>query len=101
MLPIHWRYRGACGREQLGLCQRMLEVSIARAKDRVTFGKPLASRQMIQSYLAEMGTYTHALRTMLYDFAKDFDSGKEHETKAAMVKYFSIVTAQKFRISCC
>lgn len=79
----------------LGLCQRMLEVSIARAKDRVTFGKPLASRQMIQSYLAEMGTYTHALRTMLYDFAKDFDSGKEHETKAAMVKYFSIVTAQK------
>ena len=25
---------------------------------------------------------------MLYDFAKDFDSGKEHETKAAMVKIF-------------
>lgn len=79
----------------LGIAQRMMEISIARAKDRVTFGKPLAKRQMIQSYIAEMGTYIHALRTMLYDFARDFDAGKEHETKAAMAKYFSILTAQK------
>ncbi|MDD5953240.1 MAG: acyl-CoA/acyl-ACP dehydrogenase [Oscillospiraceae bacterium] len=79
----------------LGICQRMMELSIARAKDRVTFGKPLCKRQMIQSYIAEMGTYINALRTMLYDFARDFDAGKEHETKAAMAKYFSIVTAQK------
>lgn len=79
----------------LGISQRMMELSIARAKERVTFGKPLANRQMIQSYLAEMGTYIHALRTMLYDFARDYDAGKEHETKAVMAKYFSILTAQK------
>ena len=79
----------------LGISQRMMELSIVRAKERVTFGKPLANRQMIQSYLAEMGTYIHALRTMLYDFARDYDAGKEHETKAVMAKYFSILTAQK------
>lgn len=79
----------------LGIAQRMMELAIARAKDRVTFGKPLAKRQMIQSYIAEMGTYVHALRTMLYDFARDYDAGKEHEVKAAMAKDFSIVTAQK------
>lgn len=87
--------RAHVGVSNLGISQRMMELSIARAKDRVTFGKPLAQRQMIQSYLAEMGTYVHALRTMLYDFARDFDAGREHETKAAMAKYFSILTAQK------
>ena len=78
----------------LGMAQRMMEMSIARAKDRVTFGKPLANRQMIQSYIAEMGTYIHALRTMVYDFAQDFDAGKDPETKAAMAKYFSIETVR-------
>ncbi len=78
----------------LGMAQRMMEMSIARAKDRVTFGKPLAKRQMIQSYIAEMGTYIHALRTMVYDFARDFDAGKDPETKAAMAKYFSIETVR-------
>ena len=78
----------------LGMAQRMMEMSIARAKDRVTFGKPLAKRQMIQSYIAEMGTYIHALRTMVYDFAKDFDAGKDPVTKAAMLKYFSIETVR-------
>ncbi len=78
----------------LGMCQRMLEMSIARAKDRVTFGKPLAQRQMIQSYLAEMGTYIHALRTMVYDFGRDYDAGKDPQTKAAMLKYFSIETSR-------
>ena len=87
--------RAHVGVSNLGIAQRMMEISIARAKDRVTFGKPLAKRQMIQSYIAEMGTYINALRTMLYDFARDFDTGKEHETKAAMAKYFSILTAQK------
>lgn len=78
----------------LGMAQRMMEMSIARAKDRVTFGKPLDKRQMIQSYIAEMGTYIHALRTMVYDFAKDFDAGKDPVTKAAMLKYFSIETVR-------
>lgn len=78
----------------LGMAQRMMEMSIARAKDRVTFGKPLAKRQMIQSYIAEMGTYVHALRTMVYDFARDFEAGKDPETKAAMAKYFSIETVR-------
>ena len=78
----------------LGMAQRMMELSIARAKERVTFGKPLANRQMIQSYIAEMGTYIHALRTMVYDFARDFDAGKNPTVKASMAKYFSIETVR-------
>ena len=40
----------------LGMCQRMLEMSLARANDRVTFGKPIATRQMIKREIAEMQT---------------------------------------------
>ena len=52
-LAVLWRAH--VGVSNLGIAQRMMEISIARAKDRVTFGKPLAKRQMIQSYIAEIG----------------------------------------------
>ena len=81
----------------LGMCQRMLEMSLARANDRVTFGKPIASRQMIKRELAEMQTYTHALRCMVRDFGKEYDkdpNGKYIEEKAAMCKLFSIYSTR-------
>lgn len=78
----------------LGMAQRMLEMSIARAKDRVTFGKPLVKRQAIQQTIADMGTEIHALRLMVYDFAKDYEEGKDIEMKAAMCKLHSINTVK-------
>lgn len=78
----------------LGMSQRMLELSIKRAKDRVTFGKPLAQRQAIQQMIADMGTEIYALRSMVYDFARDYDEGKEIEAKAAMCKLQSINTVK-------
>lgn len=78
----------------LGMAQRMLEMSIQRAKDRVTFGKPLAKRQAIQTYIAEMGTNIYALREMVKDIAMDYDAGKDIEQKAAMSKLFSIHTVK-------
>lgn len=78
----------------LGMAQRMLEMSIARAKDRVTFGKPLIKRQAIQQTIADMGTEIYALRMMVYDFAKDYEEGKDIEMKAAMCKLHSINTVK-------
>lgn len=78
----------------LGMAQRMLEMSIARAKDRVTFGKPLVKRQAIQQTIADMGTEIYALRMMVYDFAKDYEEGKDIEMKAAMCKLHSINTVK-------
>lgn len=77
----------------LGMVQRMLEMTIKRAKDRVTFGKPIADRQAIKVKIADMATYVHALRTMVYEFAKSYDTdpnGPFIEEKAAMCKLFSI-----------
>ena len=81
----------------LGMCQRMLEISLARANDRITFGKPIASRQMIKREIAEMQMYTHALRCMVYDFGREYDAdpnGKYIEEKAAMCKLFSIYSTR-------
>ena len=81
----------------LGMAQRMLEMSIARAKDRVTFGKPIIQRQAIRMKIADMSTHIHALRTMVRDFAKDYEQNPEGEyieEKAAMCKLFSINTVK-------
>lgn len=78
----------------LGMAQRMLEMTIARAKDRVTFGKPLIKRQAIQQTIADMGTQINALRLMIWDFAKDYDAGLDIDMKASMCKLFSIDTVR-------
>lgn len=77
----------------LGMCQRMLDISIDRARDRVTFGKPIIERQAIKMKLANMATVTHGLRCMVMDFADDYDTDPHGEyiaEKAAMCKLASI-----------
>lgn len=81
----------------LGMAQRMLELALKRAHDRVTFGKPIIERQAIRMKIADMATHVHALRTMVYDFAKDYECnprGEYIEEKAAMCKLFSIWTTK-------
>lgn len=81
----------------LGMAQRMLELSLKRASDRVTFGKPIVTRQAIKIKIADMAMNVHALRTMVYDFAKDYEvnaTGEYIEEKAAMCKLFSINTVK-------
>ena len=81
----------------LGMAQRMLEISLKRANDRVTFGKPIASRQMIKAKIADMQMMVHVLRTAIYDFARDFDIDPHNDyvtEKAAICKLFSIQTVK-------
>lgn len=77
----------------LGMCQRMLEISLARAHDRVTFGKPIIDRQAIRVKIANMQMMIHALRCLVYDFAYTFDNNPfddDIDEKAAICKLFSI-----------
>ncbi|MDR1015891.1 MAG: acyl-CoA/acyl-ACP dehydrogenase [Coriobacteriales bacterium] len=81
----------------LGMAQRMLEMSIKRSNDRITFGKPIAKRQMIKTQIANMAMNIHALRCMVYDFARDYDADPNNDQitqKAAMTKLFSIDTVK-------
>jgi alkylation response protein AidB-like acyl-CoA dehydrogenase len=48
----------------VGLAQRALDESIKNAQERVTFGKPIASRQAVAFRLAEMATDVAAARAL-------------------------------------
>jgi alkylation response protein AidB-like acyl-CoA dehydrogenase len=74
----------------LGTADYALELSLAYAKSRRTFGKPLAARQAIQRYLAEMATDVHALRFMVDDAAAKWDAGRRIPAEASMCKLFGL-----------
>lgn len=70
----------------LGKMQRGLDMSIEWAKQRVTFGKPIAERQAIQWKLVDMYTSIRAVRALIYEAAAKFDAGEDVRTEAALVK---------------
>jgi alkylation response protein AidB-like acyl-CoA dehydrogenase len=74
----------------LGLAQRFLELSVTYAKERTTFGKPLAKRQAIQNYLAEMAVDVHALRSIVADAGRKFDQGVPIPAEASIAKLFGL-----------
>ena len=74
----------------LGTAERSLELSIDHAKERVTFGKPIGTRQAVHRYLAEMAIDVYALRTMLDDAAAKWDRGERIPTEASMCKQFGL-----------
>jgi alkylation response protein AidB-like acyl-CoA dehydrogenase len=73
----------------VGLAQKMLELAIAYAKQRTTFGKPITARQAIQNNVAQMGTEIEAARLLAYRAAWKFDHGLDIVTDAAMAKLFA------------
>jgi alkylation response protein AidB-like acyl-CoA dehydrogenase len=74
----------------LGTAQRALDIALAHAKTRVTFGKPLAERQAVQRYLAEMAMDVYALRHMLLDAARKWDAGQRIPLEASLCKLFGL-----------
>ncbi|VBB44879.1 Acyl-CoA dehydrogenase [uncultured Desulfatiglans sp.] len=73
----------------LGSAQKLLDLSVDYAKQRVQFRKPISSFQSIQNMLAEMATQIYAARQMLYHAAWLRDSkGSAVVMEASMVKLF-------------
>lgn len=77
---------GACA---VGAAQKLLELSVKYAKQRVQFGRPIAEFQAIQFMLAEMATSIYAARQMVYHAAWLRDQrGSAVVKEASMVKLF-------------
>lgn len=73
----------------VGLAQEALDRSVAYAKQRVQFGRPIAQNQAIAFYLAEMATKIEISRTMLYRVAAMRDAGMKFSQEVAMAKLFA------------
>jgi acyl-CoA dehydrogenase len=76
------------GSRALGVTERCLELSAKYAKERVTFGAPLADRQSVQWKLADMAVHLHAARLMIYRAAGNLDAGVDDRVEAYMAKLF-------------
>ncbi len=76
----------------LGTAERALELSLDYAKQRVTFGKPIASRESIRTLLADMAMDIYGLRLMLEDVARKIDEGKECPLEASIAKTHGLET---------
>jgi (R)-benzylsuccinyl-CoA dehydrogenase len=72
----------------VGATTRLLEMLMQHAKERVTFGEPLASRQTIQNWIADGAMGLHALRLVTVDAARKLDAGQtdiRYESSTAKV----------------
>jgi alkylation response protein AidB-like acyl-CoA dehydrogenase len=72
----------------VGLARAALEESINHVKKRIAFGAPLASYQAVQLKIADMFSWMHAGRNMVYEAAWRIDQGKVDHTLVAAAKAF-------------
>jgi butyryl-CoA dehydrogenase len=81
--------------QALGIAQAALDASVAYAKERVQFGKPIAANQAIQWMIADMGTAVDAARLLVYRAAWCVDNGRDYGTEGAMAKLFASEAATR------
>ncbi len=81
--------------QALGIAQAALDASVAYAKERVQFGKPIATLQAIQWMIADMATEIDAARLLVYRAASCIDNGRPYSTEGAMAKLFASETATR------
>ncbi|MCM0759474.1 acyl-CoA dehydrogenase [Sporomusa sphaeroides DSM 2875] len=75
--------------QALGIAQAALEHAVKYAKERVQFGKPIASNQAIGFMLADMATKVDAARLLVYRAAYLKDQGLPYSQEAAMAKMYA------------
>ena len=84
--------------QALGIAAGAFELSLAYAKQRKTFGRPIAEHQAIQFKLADMETDIQAARLLTYQAAWEKDQGKPYGRSAAIAKLFASEVAMKHTV---
>ncbi|MGH3444473.1 MAG: acyl-CoA dehydrogenase family protein, partial [Nocardioidaceae bacterium] len=72
----------------LGACERLVEMGMEHARNRVTFGKPIAERQAIQWMLADSAVEIEALRWLVLSAAWQVDQGLDSRQAQSMAKLY-------------
>jgi len=83
------RARAHVGMLSVGLMRAALEKSIAYAKERTQFGKPIAAHQLIATKIADMATLTDAARLMCFRVFALIDAGIRCDVEASMAKWYA------------
>jgi alkylation response protein AidB-like acyl-CoA dehydrogenase len=84
--------------QALGIAAGAYELALDYAKQRETFGKPIAQHQAIGFKLADMATDIEAARLMVYRAAFLKDNHENYDTASAMAKLFASTAAMKHTV---
>jgi alkylation response protein AidB-like acyl-CoA dehydrogenase len=87
--------RISIGAISVGIAQAAFEEAVRYAKERKTFGAPIANHQAIQWMLADAAMEIHGARLMLYQTAWLKDQGKPYTKEGAMAKLFATEMAER------
>lgn len=80
--------RAGLASRNLGSCQKLLDMSVRYAKERVQFGTQIIKHQAVSHMLAEMAVEIEALRSFTYRVAWMVDQGMKVIKEAAMLKLY-------------
>src|SRR3569833_986544 len=72
----------------VGLIQRLLDETVAYAKERRQGGRRIADHQLVQGLLADSQTELYAGRAMVLQAAEAYDSGADRRMGPSCAKYF-------------
>ena len=75
--------------QAVGIAQGALEAATSYAKERKSFGVPIADHQAIQFKLAEMATQVEAARLLVRNAAVRRDAGLPFIKEASMAKFYA------------
>ena len=79
----------------LGACERLVEMGMDHARNRVTFGAPIADRQAIQWMIADSAVEIEALRWLVLTAAWQVDNGIDSRQSQSMAKLYGGVKANE------
>ncbi|HZI97231.1 MAG TPA: acyl-CoA dehydrogenase family protein [Actinomycetales bacterium] len=96
-LAMRWIGRGRylLPARALGSCERLVEMAIETAKNRVTFGQPIAERQAIQWMIADSAVEIEALRWLVLQAAWQEDQGLDSRHAQSVAKLYGGIKANE------
>jgi len=91
-----WRLAGATltAALQLGLADRLVEMAVAYAKERVQFDRPIGSFQAVKHICADMLTRTEVARAAVYAAGAKLDEGSDRPDFDRLVSGAKIVAGE-------
>lgn len=77
----------------VGICQGCVDASVSYAKERVQFGKPIASFQLVQEMIADMTVDLEAARSLVWRSGWLKDTGQPNTKETSIAKLFATEAA--------
>ncbi|AOW25636.1 acyl-CoA dehydrogenase [Sphingomonas melonis TY] len=81
--------------QSVGMAQAALDIAVAYARDRRSFGKPIIDHQAVGFRLADLATQLEAARQLVLHAAALKDVGEPALTAASMAKLFASEAAER------